>query len=462
MCSPEAMKRLLWLAWPLCAACSSEAPPNDPDAPEPERLEAPEGAIAFANVTVLPMTADEVLDDQVVVTAGDRILHVRAAAEVTLPEHVQIIDGSGKFLMPGLVDMHVHSWFEGENTVFVANGVTSVRNLFGDPQHLAWRQRIDAGELFGPTIYTAGPIVDGADPVWPGSDVVTDAASAASVVAAQHEAGYDMIKVYAKLSREAWQAILDEAEARGMPAVGHIPDAVDYREALGSWQSTNEHLERFAAGALGHELPPLWADWPDAFASIDPAAADALAEDTAAAGLWNTPTMVVYRHMLPGIDDRPELRFVHPYLRNDWATAYSAAPPAFFAAYAAYADAVGDWTGRLYAMGAPLLAGSDCTNAWVIAGFSLHEELAFLVQAGLAPIDALRAATANAAAAMNRDDFGTVEVGKRADLLLLDADPSDDVANAAARSGVMLRGAWHDEAALQGMLEALAASYDTM
>jgi uncharacterized protein YciI len=460
--------RLRWLslltAAVLVVGCSADDTELvAPDVVAPELLEVPPGGTAFVNVTVVPMTDDVMLSDQVVVVVDGRILHVRAAAEVELPSNVETIAGTGKYLMPGLFDSHVHTWFEGENTLFVANGVTSIVNLFGDPLHLSWRDRITAGELLGPTIYTSGPIVDGADPFWPGSDVVTDAASAAQVVSAQQAAGYDMVKVYSKLSNEAWQAVLDEAQARGMPAVGHVPYDVDYRAALGSWQTVNHHLEGFAEEAGGAPLPLDVAQWPGALAAIEPGAVEQLAAETAAAGMWNTPTIVVYRYIVPGIDQRPEMRYVHPVLRDTWATSYAAGTSDFFDAYAAYTGYISAWTRALHDAGAPLLVGSDCTNAWTIHGWSLHEELVLFQEAGISPYETLRAATIDAATAIGRaDDVGTVEVGKRADLLLLDADPTLDVRNASARSGVMLRGQWHSAAALQQRLDELAADYESM
>lgn len=423
-------------------------------------IEVPEGAIVLVGGTVLTML-DESAEVASVVVVDDRIVDVIPGTP-TFAEEVERIDIAGTFVMPGLADMHVHNWYEDQHVLFVANGVTTVRNLFGDDLHLEWRRKIARGRRFGPTLYTSGPIVDGSPPWWPGSDVAATEAMGRAAVNAQADDGYDAIKVYSQLPAEAWRAILDEAAILGIPVMGHAPSSVSYRDVIASNQRTIEHLDGFLEGAAGsprldhtsaEELLTL-------LDTVDTDGIRALAQETAATGTWNCPTTTVYRHILSPTDaaaklDDPRMRYVHPQLLTTWATGVDAT---YAAAQAARIDTHLAIIGALHEAGAPLLLGTDTTNAFVVSGFSVHEELQSMVDAGLSPYEALRTSTIEAGRAME-EDFGTIAIGQRADLLVLNANPFDDVGHASDRVGVMVRGQWHAEDELQERLEAVAVSY---
>jgi hypothetical protein len=182
-----------------------------------------ENLIAFTDVSVVPMDSDRVLAHQNVVIRGDRIEAVGPVASTAVPLEAKRINGRGLWLMPGLVDMHVHLIDPEDGAVYVANGVTTIRAMWGFPEQLAWRKEYLAGTRLGPTVYSTGPILDGRPPVWPTSTIIETPAQADSEVAAEKEAGYDFVKVYSGLSRPAYEAILDAAHRYGMRVVGHVP-----------------------------------------------------------------------------------------------------------------------------------------------------------------------------------------------------------------------------------------------
>jgi imidazolonepropionase-like amidohydrolase len=424
--------------------------------------------LAIVGATVLPMDREGELAGATVLVEGGRIRAVGPAAEVRVPEGAQVVDGAGRFLMPGLVDMHVHAWFESDLTLFVANGVTTVRNMFGAPLQVAWRDEVAAGARFGPSIVTAGPIVDGDPPVWPGSRVVMTPDDARAAVA-EHVAGrYDFVKVYAGVPAEAYAALMEAAGEAGLPVHGHVPRAVGLRAALAAGQRTIEHLDGFET-CLAEGVPAAQEPGGSGFGGVlrawgaaDLARLPALAEAARAAGAYQCPTLVVLRKVL-GPDDlerelaRPELRCVPPFLAQMWRQRAAQGPLAAELARAGDAARVAT-TRALAQAGAPLLLGTDMGNPWVVAGWSVHEELANLVEAGLSPAAALRAATRTPAECLGATgEFGAVATGLRADLLLLEADPRLDVGAASRRVGVVLRGEWFPEAELLRRVEAVAA-----
>lgn len=413
------------------------APDGQPDADAAPDLSACEAAAertAFVDARVLPMSGPA-LDSATVVIGDGRICAVVPGA-VALPDGTTTIDATGRTLLPGLTDMHVHLTLPEDLDLYLANGVTAVRVMWGTDWAVETRDRVEAGELVGPAIWTTGPITDGDPPYWPGSRVVTTAQTAKDAVYAQAAAGYDAVKVYSKLEPEAYDAILEAAAEVGLPVVGHVPDAVGLEGVLErGGQATMEHL-------LGYDM----------------AASDGTLEAlTVAKGVANCPTLVVLDHYarVDELQAAPPdyVKYVHPIVRENWDAAEPYAPWS--------TQQLQDKVAELHALGAPLLVGTDTSNPFVAPGFSLHEELELLVGAGLPAEDVLRMATRDAAVALGRGErSGTVEVGKDADLLLLDADPLADIANTRAIAGVMVRGRWLPAEELQGRLDALAAGYE--
>lgn len=425
--------------------------------------QADEQALVFTHVSVLSMDADEVLIDHGVVVRGDRIASIGpmdGEDALEIPAGATVVDGTGKWLMPGLADMHVHSWREHELPVFLAYGITTVRNMFGAPLHLGWRDEVARGERVGPTIYTAGPIVDGNPPVWPGSSVATTMEDAVDVVLAQHEAGYDFIKVYARLPMDAYAAIVGTADELGMPVMGHVPAAVGLSEVLLAGQVTIEHLDGYDIALAPAGVVPSFGVFP----KVDPADLERVAQATAEAGTWNCPTLVVYDKMVgpQGIEAelaKPGMRYVTDASIAGWRASANGRGGDAYADMVQGSSATRDnIVAALHAAGARIVLGTDYGNPLLAPGYSVHEELANFVGAGLTPFEALRTGTVEAAACMgDEDEFGRVAVGLRADLLLLSNNPLEHLDGATRPDGVMARGRWYSRDTLDAMLDDVAA-----
>lgn len=392
------------------------------------------GDLAIVGATVVPMDREGTLAGRTVLVRGDRILVVAPAAEID-PGAATVVDGKGRWLVPALADMHVHMMEEGDLRLFLLNGVTVVRDLFGSPRNLRWREAIARGEMEGPLLVLAGPILDGDPPTWPGSAVVTTPEAARREVAAQKKAGYDWAKVYNGLAADVYQAILDEAKAQGMPVGGHVPKAVGIDAVLRGGQRSIEHLDGYV---------PF---------TGEPHADQAIAKATAALPVWNCPTLIVTENF--SRLDRPEslagtrgLEHVSASVRTLWDPKndfrLKRFTPAMFEEARRRNQIRRELVGSLQKAGARLVLGTDTGNPYVVPGFAVHEELALLVAAGLTPWQALRAGTASAAEMLGTPGaFGAVVPGARADLLLVDRDPLADVGALADPPVVVVRGRLH-------------------
>jgi imidazolonepropionase-like amidohydrolase len=464
------MKVALALALGACGGAAT--PPAQP--PAPPKLTLAPGDVAITDVTVVPMTGpatatsagDGPLAHHTVVVHGDRIVAIMPSASVIVPAGATTIDGAGKWLLPGLSDMHVHTGSESDLTMFVAAGVTTVRNMFGFPQHLALRDQIAKGAVLGPTIVTAGPIIDGDPPVWPGSAVLVNPADADKLVAEQKAAGYDFLKAYSRLSREAYEALAAAAKQHGMVLAGHVPNAVGLAGVLAARQKSVEHLDGWLLALVpdGVALPEgnMQAKLRVALPSLDAAKLPGLIAQTIAAGTWNCPTLIVLDRM-GGLDDPKAVQ-----ARTRWVDKLPAMmvaqwdPTRDFRLKALTAEdfqtmrAGNVWRARilaaLAAANAPILVGTDTGNPYVVPGAALHDELELMIAAGMSRPRVLRAATAGAAQYLETPhEFGVVEAGARADLVLVSVDPLTEPLPLIP-DGVMLRGRWLPRAELEAKL----------
>ena len=429
-------------------------------------------ASAFVGVTVVGMTRSaESMPDQTVVIRDGQIQAVGPRGEVTVPVDAVRIDGTGKYLMPGLADMHVHlEYFEDPSILklFLANGVTTVRNMDGRPRILEWKKQIEEGTLPGPLIYTAGPLLDGDPPLRTDNLVVRNAEEARAAVIAQKAAGYDFIKVYTNLSAEAYEAVLATAWENDMPVAGHVPRAVGLKRAI-SGQASIEHLGDYADAVERDDSPFRSRDaWFKRFLGmpVDRAKADLLGKEQARQGAWTVPTLVQADKALAPPDlmrqwlAAPEVSYMDAEMRAMWEELNRRVT-------ARMDDE--DWRrvalGRqnrlmlvraLHESGAQLLAGSDTPNPFVVPGFALREELKNLVEAGLTPWAALATSTRDAARFADQlDGRGSVETGQRADLLLLESNPLEDVTNVGKLTGVMVHGRWFSRDELTRLLDSV-------
>ncbi|HVL66754.1 MAG TPA: amidohydrolase family protein [Vicinamibacterales bacterium] len=415
--------------------------------------DAPAAAVlAITSVSVLPMDRDTILPDHTVIVRNGRIAVVGPAAGVAVPAEAARIDGRGLFLMPGLVDMHVHLLGEearGDLPVYLANGVTMVRNMSGEPRHVRWRRDIERGSLAGPTLVTSGPFVERVD----------GDAGAARLVREHQAAGYDFAKVRVGLSPDQYAALARAARAAGLPLVGHAPIGVPLEAVAGAGQRTLDHAESLMQAFFDERQPD---------ASAIPRVGDAIR----ASGACVVPTLTVFDLVIRQTEQyphtrallaRPEMQYVGPELRASWQPHRNPYVTRWRTTEAELPEALTRFrqqfhfmrrlTTALHEAGVPLLAGTDAGAAMVVPGFSLRDELRLLHEAGVRPFDVLRAATLNAALCMDRaGEFGVVAAGARADLVLYDRNPLTAVADLPQPSGVVVRGRWLPRDALRALL----------
>lgn len=416
---------------------------------------------AFVNVNVVPMTDDIVLSGQTVVVADGQIIEIGPVDSIPVPKDAMVVDGTDRFLMPGIAEMHAHVPGTGSPeldrtlTLFAANGVTLIRGMLGQPSHLALRQQLQAGERFGPRLITSGPSLNG--------NSVSGAADGARQVRAQHKAGYDFLKIHPGLSADEYQAIAAAANELGIPFAGHVPVAVGIDNALAAGMATIDHLDGYLAA-----LMPADADSSGGYGGFfDVLLADQLLEDriadlaarTAASNTWNVPTEALFEHRVSEVtvaelSSRPEMQFMPRATVQQWGRVKTAQENerGFDPELARKAIQLRrQMILALHEAGAGLLLGSDAPQVFNVPGFSLHDELYFLVAAGLTPFEALATGT-TAVAEFLDTNTGRVAIGADADLVLLDANPLEDIRNTRRIHGVMLQGTWYPAQALEARL----------
>lgn len=410
--------------------------------------------IAISHVTVIDATGKSPMPDMTVVIAGDRIVTIAKSTEVSLPRGAQVINGAGKFLIPGLWDAHVHlSWTTASALpVLIANGVTTVRDMGGRLSELDdWRTKIATGILVGPRIFRAGPILNGQKfnqyQMVPGNPDETR-----GVVRALKEAGVDFIKVHRRMPRDSYFAAIDEAKKQGLTVVGHIPITVTPAEASDAGEATIEHTETlfegtFTAALNGRSLSK-------AIRQFRADEADKLFARFARNHTVEDPTLIAYRTSIdfsdPALPPNANLRYVA--VSNKKTLEQSKLPAADLAQWKETFAELCEVVRQMHRAGVTLIAGTDIAGPR-IPGFSLHEELALLVQCGLTPMQALQAATSTPAGVLNKSkDLGTIEVGKLADLILLDANPLEDIHNTQRIRAVIVGGKVMNRLALDELL----------
>lgn len=473
--------RFLWLLW--FASCTTY----------PETL-------VMSNVTLVDLEAGGTRSGQTVIVVADRIAAIGPSGESEIPAGATVIEADGKFLIPGLWDMHTHVLYPSTHAryfpMLVANGVTGVRDMNGPMDFEAidsLKRGIAEGVILGPQIVTPGPVIDG--PARPASArgamtrIVETPAQAAVVVDSLARAGADFVKVYHNFTGPLLQAVVEAAQTRGLAVVGHVPYGVPATEAARGGLASLEHLQGMleactAAGvplteAMAEALELLsqpgktLADAPRSLIvtvqterqrmleSFDEARCRQAAAILATQETWQVPTLVSNRGVdLAALDPAfaadERLAYIPAVEQDQWQTAAGAHPLRY--------DSTGrrqrhrllnEIMGLFYEAGVPFLAGTDLGVPYVYAGFSLHEELLRLVEAGLSPLDALRAATTGPARFLGRDGHqGAVRVGYDADLVLLDRNPLEDIRHTQQIHAVVLRGHFYDRAALDEMLVA--------
>jgi imidazolonepropionase-like amidohydrolase len=433
----------------------------------------------ITHVTVINPGTSSIRKDQTVVIAGDHIVAVTEAAKYQPAKNVRVIDGTGQYLIPGLWDMHVHAafgdWFPGGRQIilplFIANGVTGVRDMGGDvPVLMQWRKEIATNQIIGPRMVISGPMLDGYLPDgklrFPSSVPVTTTESAVAAVDSLKNQGVDFIKVQSVISRDAYLAAASEAHKQGLPIVGHVPDKVRLKEVVEAGQKSIEHLmgifegcsteeDKFIKGQGNLKLLLTTQDQPRC---------DVLIKLLVQNQTWQVPTLAWQRGGTfldqRDLKHQPLDKYVPAYWRDVTWKRFSDQmmpdllrdPLSLRREY--FADNL-KMVGAMHHAGVPFMAGTDAApGVYIMPGFSLHDELANLVEAGFTPMEALQAATSNPAKFLGiESSLGSIEPGKIADLVLLRADPLVDIQNTQKISAVIANGRTFDRESLDNLLK---------
>jgi imidazolonepropionase-like amidohydrolase len=463
----------------LCAlALAALAAPLGADQGKPSRSALVPGTFAITDVTVIPMTGDTSLREATVVVRDGRITEIGAARNVKVPSGARRVDGRGKYLIPGLADMHTHLYSDGdipdsvgkyELGVMVANGVTATRLMIGTPEHFTLRREVEAGRIAGPQLWIASPQFTGKEDV--NSRVVTTPEDARVAVKEMADKGYDFIKLTLFITPPVYDAIVDEAKRERVPVVGHVDPEVGVARALQARQQI-EHLDNYLESVLADSAPmktsvsdrglfrpKYWEslDW------IDDRKVERIAGETARAGIFTCPTLMVFKtafalgQSLEEIQSRPDWAIMPPELRK----LYLGAREKYWSQAASeerrmrYVEVRDRLVKAISDSGGKIMAGSDTPEWFFGYGWTIHREMESLVAAGLTPYQALAAATRNPAEFLRASkEWGTIEKGKRADLLLLEGNPLEDIRNTARIEAVSLGGRWLDRAERERMIGA--------
>lgn len=402
--------------------------------------------VAFTNVNVVPMDSNHVLPNKTVLVEDGRITAV-AGNTLTLPAGSKVIDAKGGYLLPGLADMHTHIFDRSDLTLYLASGVTTVRNMMGFPMHLRWKRQINEGDFWGPKLISASPTLNSGGNGGPFHRYVDTPSEAQEAAAKYIERGYDFIKVYDGLQAETFEAILKTAKQHNVSVSGHPPYAVDFGEVLESGLASLEHVEEIYQGPLDFKY--------------DDTRLHELAQQIKEAGIYVTPTLSAYHAIYLATEEReafiahrptdylnPFIRFIGEKQLGDWIQLEDNSGVERKDAY------LGDIVKVLQEYNVPLLLGTDTGPNLTIPGLTLHDEMDLYCHYGLSPYDVLRTGTYNAARYLGvLDEQGTVHEGKAADLILVENNPLDDLSTLRKPRGVMKQGQWFGEDDLDRMKE---------
>jgi hypothetical protein len=446
------------------------------------------GDLLVRNVHVVDVRTGTVLKDHAVRVEGELITGVTPDAEAVIETSATVVDAGGAYLAPGLMDMHVHLQVREHATMNLLRGVTTVRNMWGNPETLAWKAAVEEGSLPGARIVTSGALVDGEPPIWEGSVVMTDPSEADAFVLRQKRAGYDFVKVYSRLEPEVFQALLDAGARYGMEISGHVAQDVPLIDAIAGGMRTSEHLIGVLhAVAADRSLPnpslspkddrakelvlKLGTGEVSAAGYIDPLRIEAVAAAARGAGHWFVPTTRVMRNFstspIPHIEGSE--RFMGPMEKGLLPLIKDGTMGKVFFNLTDEHQKGEDVHQQLrrqailalYEAGAPMLVGTDSLQA--AAGTVTIDEMLSLHDLGITNAAVLRAATLEPARYLGREgEFGEVREGAIADLVLLESNPLEDLAALKRVRAVAKAGVWYDSKRIEAMLDEMASAFAAM
>jgi imidazolonepropionase-like amidohydrolase len=409
--------------------------------------------IVIRNVNVVTMTSPKVMEKQNVIVRDGKIESVSTRL-AKMPAGTKVVDGTGKYLMPGLAEMHGHvppanapnGATEDTLFLYVASGITTVRGMLGHPGQLELREKSKKGEIVAPNLYLAGPSFNG--------NSVNSPEEAIAKVRAQKKEGWDLLKVHPGLTRAEYDAMAKTAREVKIRFGGHVPEEVGLEHAIEMGQETFDHIDGYAELLEADKGP------------VDEKKLAAIVKRSKDAGVWIVPTSALWEVLfntipLETLKAYPELKYVSANAVNQWSNAYTQRLSQM--PREAAQNIIANRTRILRALhqgGVRILMGTDAPQQFSVPGFSLHRELTRMRDAGMSNFEILKSGTVNVGDYFKTQDaFGTVAAGQRADLVLVDANPLADVANVAKISGVMVRGRWLDRAALDAGLARIEAKH---
>jgi imidazolonepropionase-like amidohydrolase len=435
--------------------------------------------VAFKNVNLIPMTAEQIVPNQTILIKGDRIYEIGKSDELRIPEKTKMIDGKGAYLMPGLADMHVHltgEWPLPQLDLYLANGVTTVRDLDGRDFMLQWRNAIKTGQRTGPTIYVLNPIIWGEE---------TDVAERIL----KRKSGYDSIKLYSYFSKNDFNKAMTIAKKQNLYTVGHIPFSVGLDGVIAEGMNEIAHIEEliweFVDFDRNKNLSPeewfpylkkaIYQQYKPSLGLATNEIKDKYLKAVAATvkkleskNISVCTTLHLDEVIIQKLSE-PQKFLEQPtavYLPQNYINAFLQGKEKHQRQFQGGEDfaplkyAIDKMLLiELHQAGIPLVLGTDAGTGrmGIVPGFSIHEELRILTENGFSPYEAIQAATVNASKVVSKmigkDDFGTIELGKRADFILLKKNPLNDVANIKNRLGVMAAGRWYGAEEIQKMID---------
>lgn len=427
---------------------------------------------AITGVNVISMLTDSVNSNQTVIIKGQKIIKIAKTATIKVGANVENINGKGKFLIPGLTEMHAHipipkngdtEYLHETMMLFVANGITTIRGMKGDIYHLTLKSQTESGKVVGPRIFTCGARLN--------SETVKNVEGAHQIVKEQFDAGFDFVKIHRNLSPELFHAIADAADELGIRIAGHIPESVGLGEALSRNYTTVDHFDGYMEALVPDSIKVVPFENGSVFAvplslKADLSKVDELVALTKKKDTWVVPTQAWLERLVRKVDpdtylDEPEMAYVSKKTRDSWINWKRNHDEQVSEEMAEkYIEIHRLLLKKIHDAGVGTLFGGDAPQFANVPGFYFHHEVKAYQAAGLSNYDILKMATVNPATFFEKENtFGSVREGLDADLVLLDENPIENMENLKNPAGVMLRGKWFPQELLIKELDKIAAKY---